>query len=195
MKLFGCWLLVIVCMLLNVQTGAAQEDRRLKNLTAFSMMGSDGRSYTLRNLTAGKPVLLVFFCNDLSGDAFRTFKDWNRLSKSLSGKVRVVGIVVGTAKENRDFIKSAGLRFLALRQESNDFSLLSHIAPEDWRFYQMRNALVLADGRITHVWNGYSRQTLSEMELELKRYTGIKPRLNLSRFPQKLTVGQSIHFD
>jgi len=171
--------------------GAESQSRGFK-MFDVSVRGSDGRAYNLQSLTAGRPVFLVNFSDWAKPSAFA---DMNRLSRMLAGKVRVVGVVYSSPREIPKLVKKHHVRFLlvggTVDEPGSEVLLIRQfgVGPDGRTVYVLASALVLPDGRMTHVWSGYNRSTLRQMEIDLRKSTGIRLSLDLSRFPRKLRVG------
>lgn len=166
---------------------------KLPILSPFMVHGSDGRDYDLANMTAGRPVLIVFFHAGLQGEK-KTYRDMNRLSAMLQPKVRLIGLMRGDDDMVEDTIKKDGLKFLVLNEDHGG-GLLGNIVPYTTSLDELYSALILPDGRLAHRWDGYNRHTLKEMEALVNQYTSTKLNLNVVTFPKKLTVGSRLMFD
>jgi hypothetical protein len=155
------------------------------HLFEFRAWGSDGREYDQRSLAASGPVFLINFSDWKERSEF---EDMNRLNRMMAGKVRVVGIVFDRDPAAlRAHARRSGIRHLLV----GDFKLLVQQIAVGRSVYVLGNALLTSDGRITHIWSGYNRSTLRQMEIDLRRTTGIQLSLDLSKFPAKLRVGDS----
>ncbi|RYG46776.1 hypothetical protein EON79_09240 [bacterium] len=156
----------------------------------FALLGSDGKKYTVKTLTKGKPVFLVNLY-DMEGS--QGIADLNRLSQMTMGKVRVVGLTtLSTRGRGLARVKELGVRFLVLGSD-DPYSILD-IVPrlvikEAGSVSYLSNTLLLPDRRLTHVWEGYNRWTLKRMSQDALKYGHVRLKIDFSRFPEKLQRG------
>ena len=159
-----------------------------KPAPAFSALGSDGKHYTLKNLTASKPVLLMFFSAGCPHNA-HGIEDMNRMSAMLKGKVRVAGMV------NLD---AAQTKQLAAKYHAK-VPILSDLSAKTIMGFGasagLDNALVLANGQIAKSWNGYNQSTIRQFEAELRKSGGPDLKLNLGSLPKDRQSGCAIGMD
>ena len=153
-----------------------------KPAPSFRLRGSDGRTYTAKKMTRGKPVLLVFFTAGCPHNV-HGIADMNRLVKMLRGRVRLMGITNLNAKETRLFALKHHTRFPVLADpKAKTIAGFGATASLD-------NALVLANGTTVKMWNGYNQSTLKQLEAELRRQHGPSLSLDLASFPKDRQSG------
>ncbi len=144
---------------------------------AFTAKASDGKTYTLESLTAGKPTLLMFFsagCEHNPGG----IKDLNRLKALFGGKVRVAGMTNLDPRQTKELATKYHAKFPILSdQMAATIGAFGGKAGLD-------NALILPNGEIAHVWMGYDRTTIKQVEILLDRSHGPHLNLDLSTFPK-----------
>ncbi|RYG37474.1 hypothetical protein EON81_06585 [bacterium] len=151
-------------------------------MSKFSMLGSDGRTYDRKALTAGRPVLLV---NLVAKRIPKGIADFNRLSRMMGDKVRVVGVVLADAGEMRDLIAKHGIEFLLVSPGASLATEREIRTSRDMEVH-LANALLLPDGRITRFWYDYSQTTFKRMEADVREQIGKSLGLDLTSFPKKL---------
>ena len=116
----------------------------------FSLPGSDGRVYRLKDL-AGRPVVIAWFPKAFTGGCTAECKSLSASSAELSGlHVSYFTASVDSADANRKFAESMGLRFPILSDETKDVArAYGVLAPSGyasrWTFY------IGADGRILDI--------------------------------------------
>lgn len=145
---------------------------------------TDGRSYSLDDLTTGgRPAVLVFIkdgcpCSESAQPYF------NRLHAAYGERARFVGVIGGNTAEARRWAVSHEVRFPILADP--DLEIV--------RRYRAKNsayvALISRDGRIAKLWPGYSSGMLNELGAELSRLSGAPERLiEVSGAPLELYSG------
>jgi peroxiredoxin len=156
-----------------------------KPVPSFSLKGTDGKTYTAKSFSQGKPILLVFFSAGCPHNV-EGIKDMNRLDSMLGGKVRIVGMT------NLD-LKQA--QILAYNHHATFPILADPTGMTIGKFggqAGLDNALILPDGHIAKVWNGYNRSTLKQFQGLVGQRTPVKLHLSFSQFPKDREIGCSI---
>ncbi len=116
----------------------------------FSLPGSDGRVYRLKEL-AGRPVVIAWFPKAFTGGCTAECKSLSANSAALSGlDVSYFTASVDAADANTRFAESMGLRYPILSDETKDVArAYGVLAPSGyasrWTFY------IGADGRILDI--------------------------------------------
>jgi hypothetical protein len=192
-----------------IALGAGQSPHKIND---FHMRGADGRHYDFKSLAAGKPLLMFYLRMEIEGvdvaadgtftkyrpDGFgkpNGVRDINRLSAMLRGKVRVAAFTHGTYRELRQLVRQTGCKFLLLGEDNpystNELSDQILLGYNYRDLYHLHSALILPDRRLAMVWPGYSRASLAQMQRLVARYTNVRPRLDLSRFPKRRQAGDA----
>lgn len=116
----------------------------------FSLPGSDGRTYRLKEL-AGRPVVIAWFPKAFTGGCTAECKSLSANSAALTGlDVSYFTASVDSADANKRFADSMGLRYPILSDETKDVArAYGVLAPSGyaarWTFY------IGADGRILDI--------------------------------------------
>ena len=116
----------------------------------FSLPGSDGRTYRLKEL-AGRPVVIAWFPKAFTGGCTAECKSLSANSAALTGlDVSYFTASVDSADANKRFAESMGLRHPILSDETKDVArAYGVLAPSGyaarWTFY------IGADGRILDI--------------------------------------------
>jgi peroxiredoxin len=133
----------------------------------------------------GKPTLLMFFsagCEHNQGG----IKDLNRLQGLFGGRVRVAGMTNLDAHQTKELAKKYSAKFPILSDRmASTIGAFGGKAGLD-------NALILSNGQIAHLWSGYDRTTLKQVEILLARNHGPHLNLDFTSFPKDREAGCAI---
>lgn len=202
-------------LLVWLATSSGPHQATLTKMTPFNVRGSDGKKYTLASLTAGKPVLLFYLepayktakvdktFGLVSEQRIAGFEmpdrtaDLNRLVAMTRGTLRVVALCHATPAEMQWLRNHHGVKFLMVGDDKpySAMNLLNQMLIPDIGgmgqsgLSSLQNMLILPDGRCGRIWQGLGRPLLSEMQADLRRYTGTSLHLDLTKFPMRIQVG------
>jgi peroxiredoxin len=156
-----------------------------KPAPSFSLAASDGKTYTLKSLSHGKPLLLIFLSAGCPHNA-HGIEDFNRLQSMFSGKINVAGMVNLNDHQAKALSKLDRARFPILSDQ------MAGVIGKFGGHAGLDNALILPNGEVAHLWHGYDQTTLAQVETLLKRNHGMSLNLDLSRFPKSRQSGCAI---
>lgn len=159
-----------------------------KPAPAFSEVGSDGKRYTVKTLTNGKPVLIMFFAAGCPHNV-HGIEDMNRLQALLGGSVRLAGMTNLDAKQTKQFAAKHHAKFPILSDpDGKVIAAFGAVGGLD-------NALVLANGEVVKRWIGYDQATLRQFESELQKAGGPALKLNIDSLPKDRQAGCAFAMD
>jgi peroxiredoxin len=139
----------------------------------FQLQDMFGKQRSLRDFTAGKPVLLAFYKGSCPVCQY-TFPFLERLSKSDS--LEVVGISQDDLETTRQFCAAYGITFPTLLDEARRGYVVSNAFAIS---YVPSLFLVEPGGRISLAENGFSKRDLEAVG----RIAGIEPFHSGERIP------------
>jgi peroxiredoxin len=147
----------------------AQSWRRGDAAPSFTARGSDGRTHTLRSLTADRPLVLYFIQAGCPvNDRAVTF--YNRVAEAYRGRVNFIG-VIDADKAGFDAWQA---RFRA------PFTTLLDPDKRIIRAYRARRSpwtiLIGRDRRIIEEWAGYSASEISALGAAIARAANVPVR-------------------
>lgn len=148
----------------------------------FTAPASDGKTYNVQSLTAGHPVLIMFFSAGCPHNV-HGIEDMNRLAGQLDGRMRLAGMTNLDAAQTRQFAHKYHARFPILSDvKGKTVAAFGAGAGLD-------NALILLSGEVAGLWRGYNQATIKELERKLADHGGPKLHLDLSRLPKDRQSG------
>lgn len=149
----------------------------------FKLPDSEGAEKTLADIRGGKPGVLVM-TKDGCPCSIESQPFFNKIAEHYQERVAFLGII--------DADSQAGKKY------KTDFSvpypMLSNTEIEVFKQYQAKQSvyifLISADGTLEHVWPGYSRSMLEEMNAKLAAASDMAPApLDLQMAPEEMTSG------
>jgi peroxiredoxin len=156
-----------------------------KSVPAFSAKGTDGKTYSKKSFSEGEPILLVFFSAGCPHNV-QGIKDMNRLDRMVQGKVRIIGMTDLDVAQSQILAHNHHARFPILADPTG--KTIGKFGGQSG----LDNVLILPDGHIARVWNGYNRSTLKQFEALLGSRTHLQLNLTLSEFPKDREIGCAI---
>ena len=133
-------------------SGGAAEGGELKvgdKAPAFSLEGSDGKTYSLDQFKGKKAVVLNWFPKAFTGGCTAECKSFRELSKTMEGKdVAYFTASVDTPEENAKFAKSLDLDYPILSDPDKSVAEAygvvhgSRKVPERWTFYIDKDGII-----------------------------------------------------
>jgi len=133
----------------------AQDNKVGKPAPEFSAKGSDGKTHTLKSLTANGPVFL-YFIKDGCPINHEMVKYFNELGKAYQGKASLVGVIDGDASTARNWLSQYKAPYTLLLDPSHQIIRSYGAMYSPW-------AVMVEDGKIAKVWPGASKAGLTEM--------------------------------
>jgi peroxiredoxin len=156
-----------------------------KPAPSFSLAAADGKTYTLKSLSRGKPLLLIFLSAGCPHNA-HGIEDFNRLQSMLGGKVNVAGMVNLNEHQTKALSKLDKAKFPILSDQ------MAGVIGKFGGQAGLDNVLILPNGEVAHLWHGYDQTTLAQIETLLKNNHGPSFNLDLSKFPKSRQSGCAI---
>jgi peroxiredoxin len=156
-----------------------------KPAPSFALKASDGNQYTLKTLGKGKPLLLIFFSAGCPHNK-HGIKDANRLQSLLGEKVRIAGIANLDLRQSKLLSRAHHAKFPILSDE------MAETIGKFGGSAGLDNALILPNGEVAHLWKGYDRNTLKQVETLIKKNQGPELNVDLSSFPKDRQAGCAI---
>lgn len=151
-------------------------------LVAFSLKGSDGKTYSNATLFA-KPTVLVFMKKGCPHNP-KAMADMNRIKRELGPKTNFYAVCDVNQIEAKSYATQLGAKFVILADK--DQKLIKGSGAE----FSLDMALVNPKTkRIEKLWNGYNNATISEIYAMIPKVGGEKPKMSASKFPKGTVSG------
>lgn len=181
-------LLVIATALACVAPSLAFDQEKecaCKDLPSFSLRGTDGQQYTQGNI-ADKATVIVFIAHGCPHNK-KAAPDWNRVSKLMGTKARVLGVINTDPATAKTYAKTLGLTFPLLSDK--DSKAIEAFGAK----HSLDSVLICGkDKRVAKQWEGYSRATIGEIFADLPGHGGPTVKPDLKLFPEKKQSGCSL---
>ena len=161
----------------------ATEKMAQKEAPVFRAEATDGKSYSLEELTTGGPVLLAFIketcpCSRAAEPFF------NRLHDAYGSNVSFFGVIDGSVDTGRSWAKENHVRFPILSDP--DLKMVHEYKAESSAYV----ALIAKGGKIEKLWPGYSIEMLREASERLARLAGTDVKtIDATDAPTEMTTG------
>lgn len=128
-----------------------------KAAPAFSAVGSDGKTHTLASLSKGSTLVLYFIGHDCPVNA-EAIKHYNAIASAYKNnpKVRFVGVINGDAKVFSAWNAKQKVPYLVLMDPDLKIIRSYKAVASPW-------VVRIANGKISHVQEGFSKGRLSEL--------------------------------
>jgi len=153
-----------------------------KAAPAFSAKGTDGKSYSLNNVTKA-PMVMVFWKNPCPHNP-RASKLVNSIVDAYKGKVNIVGVVNAEGADAKAFQKEFGPNYPFL--QDGDKSII-----KDYKMSKSIQFVVIGkDKKVETVIGGYSQASMKKLNAAMAKAAGMKEAsLDFSAAPTKTTYG------
>jgi peroxiredoxin len=149
----------------------------------FSAKGSDGKTHTLKSLTAGKTLVLYFIGSTcpVNDEAVRYYK---QVADAYKGKVNFIGVVDGDAAILKDWQKSHNVKFPVLFDPDLKIIRSYQAFASPWI------VVVGPNGEVSKRQSGYSGPTLTELNALMAKSAGVTAaKLDFKGAPAEETFG------
>ncbi len=162
---------------------AATDARSWQPAPTFHAIATDGQTYDLAELTAERPLVVVFIKDGCpcSTDAQRFY---NRLHEAYGREVRFLGVIDADTDGGRAWGQRSRTAFPLLADL--DLGIARRFGAESSAYM----AVVDRGGAIDHLYPGYSQEMLAEASGRIARLAGVAPRpIDVAGAPDELSTG------
>jgi cytochrome c biogenesis protein CcmG/thiol:disulfide interchange protein DsbE len=150
---------------------------------AFELAAADGNAYSLKAMTAEKPVFVVFWKESCPHNR-RAAPFFNALKTAYGDKVALLGIVKAGAAGTRSWVDQFGVTYPLLSDGDGKFVDAYDLT------YSICTFQVGTDGKISKVFEGYGAAEMTALNTAMAQAAGVAPaEIDLSGAPQRLTWG------
>lgn len=154
-----------------------------KTAPSFSATGTDGKTYSLNNVEAKSPMILVFWKNPCPSNPPAS-KLINSIVDAYKGKVNFVGIVNSDGDRAKTFQKRFGPNYTFL--QDGDKSII-----KDYKIVESIQFIVIGkDKKVQSIIGGYSKDAMAKLNTAMAKAAGAKEAsLDFSSAPTRTTYG------
>ncbi len=154
-----------------------------KAAPAFSVKGTNGEAYSLKNADSKSPMIMVFWKNPCPHNP-RASKLINSIVDAYKGKVNFVGVVNSEGDDAKAFQKQFGPNYTFL--QDGDKSMI-----KDYKMSKSIQFVVIdKDKNVEAVIGGYSEDSMDKLNAAMATAAGMKEAsLDFSNAPTRTTYG------
>ena len=174
---------VVLCGMAVMLCGAGPSPVVGGKAPDFSLKGSDGKTHTLKSLTAKGDVVFYFIGSTCPVNAMAV-KYYNAVSAAYQTKSRIVGVIDGDQATYAEWQKRFKAPFLVLLDEKMKVIQGFKAERSPWVIH------VDSQGTIGKIWQGYSKNYLEELNTLMSSITKSPAKsLDLKGAPANATYG------
>jgi peroxiredoxin len=167
----------VACMQVPVEAQKADA-----KAPAFESKASDGKTYTLAQLTEKKPVFLYFVKRNCGSNPM-SVKLYNRLFEAYKGKANFVAVINTNEEGYKSFVGEYKAPFIGILDPKKDVIHAYGIKASQ------TVVMVDKDGKRTK-FGGFGKQSLTELNLAMAKSLGVEAaKVDLSDAPDGVAYG------
>ena len=166
-----------------LQSQSAQSPLIGKAAPAFSTSATDGKTYSLDNVSKKAPMIMVFWKNPCPHNP-RAAPMVNSIVEAYKGKVNFVGVVNSDGDRAKSFQKEFGPNYPILND--GDKSII-----KDYKMaFSIQFVVVDKDKKVETIIGGYSKDSMEKLNAAMAKAAGMdKASLDFSNAPSRTTYG------
>lgn len=154
-----------------------------KDAPEFSAKATDGKTYSLDNVSKKAPMIMVFWKNPCPHNP-RAAPMINSIVEAYKGKVNFVGVVNSDGDRAKSFQKEFGPTYPILND--GDKSIIK----DYYMAFSIQFVVVDKDKKVETIIGGYSKDSMEKLNAAMAKAAGMdEASLDFSKAPSRTTYG------